>query len=53
MYPVFVNSPRLCQIVSISRSMFYRLLDQGLPTIGAGRRRRHDLDAVLKWYGSA
>lgn len=39
----------LRQALDISRATFYRWLAAGLPSIGTGRDRRFDPDAVLAW----
>lgn len=48
----FCTGPELRAMLKISRSTYYRLLDDGLPTIGIGRLRRHLVAAVLAWYDS-
>jgi excisionase family DNA binding protein len=40
----------LLAFLRISRATAYRLLADGLPCIGAGRLRRFDREAVLRWW---
>lgn len=47
-----ISSSQLRSLLNISSSTFYRLLEAGLPTIGVGRLRRHNVVAALKWYDS-
>ena len=51
--PVYVKGPRLREILDISASTYWRLLSEGLPTIGEGKLRRHRLDEVVDWYDNA
>ena len=40
----------LLTFLQISRPTAYRLLSRGMPSIGTGRLRRFEREAVLRWY---
>ncbi len=44
-----LTARELRQTLKISRTTLYRLLQKGLPSVGAGRLRRFELDTVLRW----
>ncbi len=44
-----LTARELCQTLKISRTTLFRLLQKGLPSVGAGRLRRFELDTVLRW----
>ncbi len=44
-----LTARELRQTLKISRTTLFRLLQQGLPSVGAGRLRRFELDTVLRW----
>ncbi len=44
-----LTARELRQTLKISRTTLYRLLQKGLPSVGTGRLRRYELDAVLRW----
>ena len=47
----YLNTNRLIQVLGISRSTVYRLVDRGLPSIKVGAVNRFPIDQVLKWLG--
>ncbi len=44
-----LTARELRQTLKISRTTLFRLLQKGLPSVGTGRLRRYELDAVLRW----
>jgi len=49
--PLLLRIPEVCQILSLSRTTLYGLLDQsdGLRTVRVGRARRIPADEVRVW----
>lgn len=39
-------------LLKVSRPTLYRLMRDGLPSLGRGKLRRFDREAVLRWYGA-
>lgn len=39
-------------LLKISRATLYRLMEDGLPSIGTGRLRRFERDRVLRWWAA-
>ncbi len=44
-----LTARELRHTLKISRTTLFRLLQKGLPSVGAGRLRRFELDTVLRW----
>ena len=46
----YLSTNQLMQMLNISRSTVYRLIDRGLPAIKVGAINRFPKDQVLKWF---
>ena len=46
----YLSTNQLMQMLGISRSTVYRLIDRGLPAIKVGAVNRFPKDQVLKWF---
>ena len=44
-----LTAAELQDVFQFSRATMYRLLAEGMPSIGKGRLRRFNFDAVLEW----
>lgn len=46
----YLTVRELMALLKVSRATLYRLLEAGLPSIGTGRLRRFEREAVLRWF---
>ena len=47
---IYLSTNELMQMLGISRSTVYRLIDRGLPFIKVGAINRFPKDQVLAWF---